>query len=196
MTTLASDWPTHFRFLHCNHLTHFDKTHKKQLLNELFSVFRAGGSPNMVTFISLWIPETFSIYHLQSLNRFWRNWKKKASTCTKFVFFRLFRQQTGPFCLWFCDIFDFYTVTTERISMKHHKKQILDVIHQVSVFRADVLPNMVYWPLIGRESGGGRVVKLLANGSRGPGFDSWSRHLNFRDWLSPASKSRYGWNTA
>ena len=41
-------------------------------------------------------------------------------------------------------------------------------------------------------SGGGRVVKLLACGARGPGFDSPPRHLNFRDWLSPASKSRYG----
>ena len=47
-----------------------------------------------------------------------------------------------------------------------------------------------------RGSGGGRVVKLLACRARGPGFDSPSRHLNFRDWLSPASKSRYGWNTA
>ena len=41
-------------------------------------------------------------------------------------------------------------------------------------------------------SGGGRVVKLLPCGARGPGFDSPPRHLNFRDWLSHASKSRYG----
>ena len=45
-------------------------------------------------------------------------------------------------------------------------------------------------------SSGGRVVKLLACGARGPGFDSPPRHLNFRDWLSPASKSRYGWKIA
>ena len=38
--------------------------------------------------------------------------------------------------------------------------------------------------------------KLLACEARGPGFDSPPRHLNFRDWLSPASKSRYGLNTA
>ena len=44
-------------------------------------------------------------------------------------------------------------------------------------------------------SGGGRVVKLLACGARGLGFVSLPRQLNFRDWLSPASKSRYGWNT-
>ena len=47
-----------------------------------------------------------------------------------------------------------------------------------------------------RGSSGGRVVKLLACGARGQGFDSPPPHLNFRDWLSPASKSRYGWNTA
>ena len=45
-------------------------------------------------------------------------------------------------------------------------------------------------------SGGGRVVKLLACEARGPGFDSRSRHSNFKDWLSSASKSRYGLNTA
>ena len=37
------------------------------------------------------------------------------------------------------------------------------------------------------------VVKLLACGARGPGFDSRSRCYDFRNWLSPASKSRYGW---
>ena len=42
------------------------------------------------------------------------------------------------------------------------------------------------------ESGVGQVVKLLACGARGLGVDSPPRHLNFRDWLSPASKSRYG----
>ena len=41
-------------------------------------------------------------------------------------------------------------------------------------------------------SGGGRVVKLLVCGARGPGFDSPPRHLNFRDLLSPTFKLRYG----
>ena len=40
------------------------------------------------------------------------------------------------------------------------------------------------------------MVKLLALGARGPGFDSRSQRYNFRDWLSPASKSRCGWNIA
>ena len=57
------------------------------------------------------------------------------------------------------------------------------------------LSNIKNLPLMCR-GGGGWVVKLLACGARGPGFDSLPRHLNFRDWLSPASKPRYGWNTA
>ena len=35
------------------------------------------------------------------------------------------------------------------------------------------------------------MVKFLACGARVPGFDSRSRHLDFRDWVSPASKSQY-----
>ena len=37
----------------------------------------------------------------------------------------------------------------------------------------------------------GIVVKLLACGERSMRFDSRSRYYDLRDWLSPASKSRY-----
>ena len=49
----------------------------------------------------------------------------------------------------------------------------------------DSLPEVIitFW------SSGGVVVKLLAYGARDLGFDSRSRHYDFRDWLSPASKS-------
>ena len=40
-------------------------------------------------------------------------------------------------------------------------------------------------------SSGGREVKLLDCGARGPGFNSGLATRIFRDWLSPASKSRY-----
>ena len=43
---------------------------------------------------------------------------------------------------------------------------------------------------------GGRVVKLLACGARGPGSIPGLATWIFRDWLSPASKSRYGWKIA
>ena len=42
----------------------------------------------------------------------------------------------------------------------------------------------------------GRVVKLLACGARGPGFDSRPRLLNFQRLVISASKSRYGWKIA
>ena len=45
-------------------------------------------------------------------------------------------------------------------------------------------------------SGDGVVVDLLACGASGPEFDSRSRRYDFRYWLSPASKSWYGWNIA
>ena len=45
-----------------------------------------------------------------------------------------------------------------------------------------------------RRSSSAVVVKLLACGARNPGFDSRSHRYDFRDWLSPASKLRYGWN--
>ena len=49
---------------------------------------------------------------------------------------------------------------------------------------------------IGLRSSGGRVVKLLACGARGPGSTPGLATWIFRDWLSPASKSRYGWKIA
>ena len=39
-------------------------------------------------------------------------------------------------------------------------------------------------------SSGGVVVKLLACEARGPGFDPRFHRYDFRDWLSPASKSK------
>ena len=36
----------------------------------------------------------------------------------------------------------------------------------------------------------------MACGVRGPGFDYPPLHLNYRDWLYPASKSWYGWKPA
>ena len=59
----------------------------------------------------------------------------------------------------------------------------------LSVNGNDISPFVRLW-----GSSGGVVVKFLACGARGPGLDSRSRLYDFRDWLSPAFKSRYGWN--
>ena len=52
--------------------------------------------------------------------------------------------------------------------------------------KAQLTSTVGYW------SRDGVVVKLLACRARGTRFDSRSRRYDFRDWLSPASKSRYG----
>ena len=41
--------------------------------------------------------------------------------------------------------------------------------------------------LLSPRISGGVVVMLLACGARGPMFDSWSRHYDFKDWLSSDS---------
>ena len=56
--------------------------------------------------------------------------------------------------------------------------------------------NCISLLVIHLGSCGGVVVKFLVCGARGPGLDSRSRRYDFRDWLSPASKSRYGWKIA
>ena len=33
----------------------------------------------------------------------------------------------------------------------------------------------------------------MASGARVPGLEPRSRHLDFRDWVSPASKTLYDW---
>ena len=49
-----------------------------------------------------------------------------------------------------------------------------------TVFMLPVLSTTTYIYQFARRSSGGRVVKLLAFGAKGPGFDSRPRHLNFQ----------------
>ena len=75
---------------------------------------------------------------------------------------------------------------------------ILWVHHEFFILRAMYVNfGNRNWYVRNRQWESSKVdTKLLACGARGPEFDSPPRHLNFRDWLSPASKSQYGWNTA
>ena len=57
---------------------------------------------------------------------------------TKFVFFRpIGKTRWPPWPLIGWDIFDFFTETAERNSTKHDRKQDLNILYQVCVFRAD-----------------------------------------------------------
>ena len=88
----------------------------------------------------LWLTETFSTSPLKPLNGIhWNLTGSKISTpSTKFVFFgpiRKTRWPPWPLIGW--DIFDFSSETTERNSPKLDRKQDLNALYQVYVFRAD-----------------------------------------------------------
>ena len=93
----------------------------------------------------LWFAETFSTFPLKPLNRIQENLtrSKISTSSTRHAFFGLIRKTRLPPCpLIGWDIFDFSYETTERNSTKLDRKQVLNVLYQVCVFRADPKNNM------------------------------------------------------
>ena len=87
-----------------------------------------------------WLAETFSTSPLKPLNGIQRNLtgNKISTSSTKFVFFGLIgKTRWPPWPLIGCDIFDFSSETAEQNSRKLDRKQDLNVLYQVCVFRAD-----------------------------------------------------------
>ena len=112
----------------------------KQDLNVLYQVCVLGRSEKQDGRPGLWLAETFSTSPLKPLNGIQRNLigSKISTSSTKFVFFGRIRKTKWP--LWPLigwDIFDFSAETAEQISTKLDKKQDLNVLYQVCVFRAD-----------------------------------------------------------
>ena len=111
-----------------------------------------------------WLAETFSTSPLKPLNgNQWNLTGSKISTSsTKFVFFRLIgKTRWPPWPLIGWDIFVFYSETAERNSTKLDRKQDLNVLYQVCVFRADRKNKMValasdwlrhFWLLLEKEA--------------------------------------------
>ena len=58
-----------------------------------------------------------------------------------------------------------------------------------SIWHSLILPQ---WLMKWHRSSSGVMVKFLACRAKGLGFESRFRCYVFKDWLSPASKSRYG----
>ena len=141
MAALASDWLRHFRLLLWNRLTEFNETWQEaRSQRPLPSLCFWGWSEKQDGRPGLWLAETFSTSSLKPLNGIQRNLtgSKISMASTKFVFFRRIgktRWPLWPLIGW--NIFDFFSETAERNSMKLDRKQDLNVLYQVCVFRAD-----------------------------------------------------------
>ena len=145
----------HFRLLLWNRWKEFNETWQEARSKRLLpSLCFAGWSEKQDGRPGLWFAETFSTSPLKPLNRIQRNLigSKISTSSTKFVFFGPIgktRWPSWPLIGW--DIFDFSSETAERNSTKLDRKQDLNVLYEVCVFRADQKTRLPPWPLIGLD---------------------------------------------
>ena len=141
MAALASDWLTHFRLLLRNRWTEFNETWQEaRSQRPPPSLCFSGWSEKQDGRPGLWLAETFSTSPLKPLNRIQRNLtgSRNSSSSTKFVFFGpIGKTRWPPWPLIGWHIFDFSSETAEQNSTKLDRKQDLNVLYQVCVFRAD-----------------------------------------------------------
>ena len=141
MATLASDWLRHFRLLLWNRWTEFNETWQEaRSQHPLPSLCFLGWSEKQDGRPGLWLAETFSTSPLKPLNGIQRNltWSKISMSSTKFVFFGpIGKTRWPPWPLIGWDIFDFCSETAERNSTKLDRKQDLNVLYLICVFRSD-----------------------------------------------------------
>ena len=140
MAALASDWLRHFRLLLWNCWTEFNETWQEaRSQRPLLSLCFSGRSEKQNGRPGLWLAETFSTSPLKPLNGIQRNLigSKISMPSTKFVFFGpIGKTKWPPWPLIGWDIFDFSSETDERNSKKFDRKQDLNALFQVCVFRA------------------------------------------------------------
>ena len=137
---------SHFRLLLWNRWTEFKETcqearSKRPLPSLCFSDWseKQDGRPG------LWLAEKFSTSPLKPLNGIQQNLtgSKISMSSTKFVFFvPIGKTRWPPWPLIDWDISDFLSETAERNSTKLVRKQDLNVLYQLCVFRADQKNNM------------------------------------------------------
>ena len=141
MAALASDWLRHFRLLLWNGWTEFNETcQEARSQRPLPSLCFSGRSEKKDGCPGLWLAETFLTSPLKRLNRIQRNLRgsKISTSSTKFVFFGpIGKTRWPPWPLIGWDIFDFSSETAEQNPTKLDRKQDLNVLYQVCVFRAD-----------------------------------------------------------
>ena len=153
MAALASDWLRHFWLLLWNRWTEFNETWQEARSQQpLPSLCFLGWSENKMAALASDWRRPFSTSPLKPLSRIQRNLtgSKISTTSTKFVFFGpIGKTRWPPWPLIGWDIFDFSSVTAKWNSMKLDRKQDLNVLYQVCVFRADRKTRWRPWPLIG-----------------------------------------------
>ena len=153
MAALASDWLRHFRLLLWNRWMEFNETWQEaRSQRPLQSLCFSGRSETQDGRPGLWLAETFWTSPLKPLNGIQRNLtgSKISKFSTKFVFFGLIRKTRWlPWPLIGWDIFDFSSKTAEWNSMKLDRKQDLNVLYKVCVFRPIGNTRWQPWPLIG-----------------------------------------------
>ena len=132
---------SHFRHLLWNRWTDFDETLQEgRSQRPLPSLCFSGWSEKQDGRPGLWLAETFSTSPLKPMNITQRNLigSKISTSSTKFVFFRpIWKTRWPPWPLIGWDIFDFSSETAERNSTKLDRKQDLNVLYKVCVFRAN-----------------------------------------------------------
>ena len=141
MAALASDWLRHFRLLLWNRWTEFNETWQEaRSQRPLPSLCFSGRLEKQDGRPGLWLAETFSTSPLKPLNGIQGNLtgSKISTSSTKYVFFGpIGKTRWPPWPLIGWDMFDFSSETAERNSTKLDRKQDLNVLYQVCVFRAD-----------------------------------------------------------
>ena len=153
MAALASDWLRHFRLLFWNCGAELNETWQEaRSQRPLSSLCFSGRSEKQDGRPGLWLAESYSTSSLKPLNGIQRNLtgSKISTSSTKFVFFGpIGKTRWLPWPLIGRDIFDFFSETAERNSTKLDRKQDLNVLYQVCVFRADRKTRWPPWPLTG-----------------------------------------------
>ena len=141
MAALASDWLRHFRLLLWNRRTELNETWQEaRSQRPLSSLCFSGRSEKQDGRPGLWLAEIFSTSPLKPLNGIQRNLTRSniSTSSTKFVIFGpIGKTRWPPWPLIGWDIFDFSSETAERNWTKLDRKQDLNVLYQVCVFRAD-----------------------------------------------------------
>ena len=134
MAALASDWLKHF------------STSSRQLLNGFWWILKLADRKSKMAALASDLLKHFSTSP-QPLNGFWRNLtgNKSSTSSTKFVFFSCRSEiQDGHPGLWLAETFFDFSTTVEWILTKLDRKQILNTLYQVCVFRAEEKMFVVY----------------------------------------------------